>query len=593
MEAQRNPQPPRPLHAPPLSHSGTYELLLRAGARLNPLKQVHAQIILSGCYKNRSILTKLINFVCAAGDITYTRLIFLSVPNPDSFLFNTIIKSSSKHGFPLHAVFFYRRMMLGNVAQSNYTFTAVIKACADLAALRYGKIVHSHVLGFGYGFDPFVQTGLVAFYCKSGELIVARKVFDEMPDKTIIAWNSMISGYEQNGSGNEAIKLFNNMVESGVEMDSATFVGVLSACSQVGALELGCWVHSYIVRNSLDVNVVLGTSLVNMYGRCGNVRKAREVFDSMKDRNVVAWTAMITGYGMHGYGKEALELFYSMRRNGVYPNYITFISVLSACAHVGLVAEGQNVYASMRRDYGILPSNEHHVCMVDMLGRGGFLHQAYEYIKEEIRGTPTPAVWTAMLAACKMHKNFDMGVQVAEHLLAAEPENASHYVLLSNIYALGGRMDRVENVRNLMINKGMKKQVGYSIIELEQKTYMFSMGDKTHFQTREIYKFLDELMSRCREAGYVPAQESILHELEEEEREYALRYHSEKLAIVFGLLNTKPGTSIRIVKNLRVCEDCHLAIKFISSVTCREIIVRDKLRFHHFKDGSCSCLDYW
>uniref|UniRef100_A0A7N0R989 DYW domain-containing protein n=1 Tax=Kalanchoe fedtschenkoi TaxID=63787 RepID=A0A7N0R989_KALFE len=485
-------------------------------------------------------------------------------------------------------------MMLADVAPSNYTFTAVVKACADLAALRVGRVVHSHILGSGHGSDPFVQAGLVAFYSKCGDLDVARKVFDKMPERTIIAWNAMISGYEQNGSGTEAIKLFNQMVESGVEMDSATFVGVLSTCAQVGALELGCWVHDHIVRNSFDVNVVLGSSLVNMYGRCGNVKKAREVFDSMKDHNVVAWTAMITGYGMHGYGREALELFHRMRRDGLAPNYVTFISVLSACAHAGLVAEGQEVFASMRRDYKVFPGTEHHVCMVDMLGRSGFLDQAYSFVREEIPSKPAPAVWTAMLAACKMHKNFDLGVEVAEHLLASEPENPSHYVLVSNMYALGGRMDRVEHVRNRMIHRGMKKQVGYSVIELDQKAYLFSMGDKSHFQTREIYRYLDELMLKCSEAGYAPAQGSVMHEVEEEEeREYALRHHSEKLAIAFGLLNTEPGTRIRIVKNLRVCEDCHLAIKVMSSVTQREIVVRDKLRFHHFKDGACSCGDYW
>ncbi|KAF2297722.1 hypothetical protein GH714_002436 [Hevea brasiliensis] len=197
-----------------------------------------------------------------------------------------------------------------------------------------------------------------------------------------------------------------------------------------------------------------------------------------------------------------------------------------------------------------------------------------------------------MLGACKMHKNLDLGVQVAEQLLNVEPENPGHYVMLSNIYALAGRMDRVEMVRNVMIQKCLKKQVGYSTIEVDHKTYLFSMGDKSHPETNEIYRYLDELMSRCREAGYAAVPESVLHELEEEEREFALRYHSEKLAIAFGLLKMSHEAPIRIIKNLRMCEDCHWAIKYISVVANREIIVRDKLRFHHFKDGSCSCLDY-
>lgn len=330
-----------------------------------------------------------------------------------------------------------------------------------------------------------------------------------------------------------------------------------------------------------------------MYSRCGCLHKAREAFDGLRKRNVVAWTAMISGYGMHGCGAQAIELFHRMRSSGPPPNDVTFVAILSACAHAGLVTEGCEAYACMSRDYGLQPRVEHHVCMVDMLGRAGFLNQAFQFIKESIHGEPAPAVWTAMLGACKMHKNFNLGVEVAEHLLAIEPDNPGHYVLLSNIYALAGRMDRVEMVRNVMIRKGLKKQTGYSLIEVDHVGHMFRMGDTSHPQTSEIYHYLEDLIRKMRELGYVPETEAVMHELEEEEREFALSFHSEKLAIAFGLMSTGKGTLIRVVKNLRMCSDCHLAIKYISTITDREIIVRDKLRFHHFKDGSCSCQDYW
>uniref|UniRef100_A0A2P2IQL0 DYW domain-containing protein n=1 Tax=Rhizophora mucronata TaxID=61149 RepID=A0A2P2IQL0_RHIMU len=338
---------------------------------------------------------------------------------------------------------------------------------------------------------------------------------------------------------------------------------------------------------------MLGTSLVNMYSRCGNMTKAGEVFDSMKERNEIAWTAMISGYGMNGYGCLAIELFHEMIDSGLFPNSVTFVAVLTACAHSGLVNEGRRLFASMREQFHVVPGVEHHVCVVDMLGRAGLLDEAYKFIKEAVPKEPAPAILTAMLGACKMHKNFDLGVEVAEHLIQVEPENPSHYVLLSNLCALAGKMNRVETVRDIMIRKCLKKQVGYSTIEIGHRTYLFSMGDTSHPETNVIYRYLDELMGQCREAGYATMAESVMHELEEEEREYALRYHSEKLAIAFGLLKTKNGTAIRIVKNLRMCEDCHSAIKYISLVTHREIIVRDKLRFHHFDNGKCSCLDYW
>lgn len=482
-------------------------------------------------------------------------------------------------------------MIVSLLPPSNYTFTSLIKSCADVSAFELGKSVHSHAVVNGFVSDSFVQASLVAFYAKCGELGFARKVFDKMPKRSIVAWNAMISGYEQNGFCKDAVDLFNLMRKSGVDPDSATFVGVLSACAQLGALELGSWVHDYIVTHGFEVNVVLGTALINMYARCGHVRKGREVFDVMRERNVVAWTAMISGYGIHGYGKEAMEVYGLMQCHGPSPNEVTFVAMLSACAHAGMVNEGRAIFLSMRNDYGVVPGTEHHVCMVDMLGRAGLLNEAYNYVKELER--PSPAIWTALLGACKMHKNFGLGVEAAEELLAIEPENPGHYVMLSNVYALAGKMERVEKIRNVMIKKRLKKHVGYSTIEVDQRTYLFSMGDKSNPVTEEIYRYLDDLMRRISEVGYVSAQESVLHELEEEERQYALRYHSEKLALAFGLLKAKPKSVIRIVKNLRICEDCHLAIKFISSITNREIIVRDKLRFHHFKDGLCSCADYW
>ncbi|KAF4363861.1 hypothetical protein F8388_000526 [Cannabis sativa] len=477
------------LSSPP--RSPQHQALLLAGPRIRPLQQLHAHFIVSGCHHNLPLLTKLLTLACTAGSIAYTHRLFNSIPNPDSFLFNSLIKASSFSGFSQDAIFFYNRMIQCGIFPSSYTFTSVIKSCADLSS---------------------------------------------------------------------------------------------------------CWVHDYVIENDFYVNVVLGTSLINMYAKCGNVSKAQEVFDSMNERNVIAWTAIISAHGVHGYGNQAMKLFLEMKTECPNPNSVTFVAVLSACAHSGLVEEGRKVYASMGKEYGLVPGIEHHVCLVDMLGRAGLLTEAYRFIKELDYVEPAPAIWTAMLGACKMHKNFVLGVEVAEHLLAVEPDNPGHYVMLSNIYALAGRMDRVEIVRKMMNRRRLKKQVGFSTIEVDHKTYVFSMGDKSHYETTEIYRYLDDLMSQCRELGYVPAPDSVLHELEEEEREFALRYHSEKLAIAFGLLRTGRGQGssiIRVVKNLRMCEDCHLGIKYISILTKREIIVRDKLRFHHFKDGHCSCLDYW
>ncbi|XP_027162690.1 pentatricopeptide repeat-containing protein At2g33760 [Coffea eugenioides] len=575
-----------------LAQTSPYQILLRAGSHLKLLKQVHAHIITTGRNHHLPLLTKLATSAISSGAILYAQKLFLCAPTVDGFLLSSLITAASKSHFPLQTILFYRHMLARNISPTNYTYTSVIKACAQLQDPRTGRVVHCHVLTNGFSLDQFVQAALVSFYSKIRELKFARKMFDEMPQKSIVSWNSMISGYEQNGFADEAIMLFAKMRELGVQFDSATLVSVLSACADTGALELGSWVHDYVKSSPISLDVVLGTALINMYAKCGNVRKARGVFDLMDEPNVMAWTAMISGYGMHGFGKEAIDLFRLMINQGIYPNEITFVAVLSACAHAGLVQEGREAFAIMK-NYGMMPGTEHHVCMVDMFGRMGLLSEAYHYIKDLFPFQPAPAVWTAMLGACKLHKNYDLGVEVADNLFAAEPDNAGHYVLLSNMYALAGQMERVEMVRNAMISKELKKPVGYSIIEIDQKAHLFSTGGMPHPESMAILQFLDELVQQIKAAGYVPVSEAIMHELEEEEKECALRYHSEKFAVAFGLLKTRQGVPIRIVKNLRICEDCHMAIKYISLVSKREICVRDKLRFHHFKDGSCSCKDFW
>ncbi|KAG7573523.1 DYW domain [Arabidopsis suecica] len=577
------------------ANSAAYEAIVRAGPRVKQLQQVHAHLIVTGYGRSRSLLTKLITLACSARAIAYTHLLFLSVPLPDDFLFNSVIKSTSKLRLPLHCVAYYRRMISSNVSPSNYTFTSVIKSCADLSALRIGKGVHCHAVVSGFGLDTYVQAAFVTFYSKCGDMEAARQVFDRMPEKSVVAWNSLVSGFEQNGLAEDAIRVFYQMRESVFEPDSATFVSLLSACAQTGAISLGSWVHQYIVSEGLDLNVKLGTALINLYSRCGDVGKAWEVFDKMKETNVAAWTAMISAYGTHGYGKQAVDLFNKMEDDcGPIPNNVTFVAVLSACAHAGLVEDGRSVYKRMTESYRLIPGVEHHVCMVDMFGRAGFLDEAYKFIHQlDATGKATaPALWTAMLGACKMHRNYDLGVEIAKRLIALEPENPGHHVMLSNIYALSGKTDEVSHIRDGMMRNNLRKQVGYSIIEVENKTYLFSMGDESHQETGEIYRYLETLISRCKEIGYAPVSEEVMHQVEEEEKEFALRYHSEKLAVAFGLLKTV-DVAITVVKNLRICEDCHSAFKYISIVSNRHIIVRDKLRFHHFQNGSCSCLDYW
>lgn len=455
-----------------------------------------------------------------------------------------------------------------------------------------GEMIHCVSVRNGFESLVFIQNSLVRMYAACGLVESAHKVFDLMPYRDRVAWNSVINGFSLNGKPNEALTLFEEMGEDGVEPDGYTMVSLLSACAELGALALGKRVHVYVVKVGMIENLHVINSLLDLYAKCGNIKEARKVFDEIVDKNVVSWTSLIVGLAVNGYGIEALELFKEMERKGLVPSEITLVGVLYACSHCGIVDEGFDYFRRMKEEYGIIPRIEHYGCMVDLLGRAGLVKEAYEYI-QKMPLKPNAVIWRTLLGACTVHGHLALGEYARDKLLQLEPGYSGDYVLLSNLYALEQRWSDVQKVRTNMLDKGVKKFPGYSIVEVGNRVHEFVMGDRSHPQSEEIYAMLTEITKRLRLKGYVPQTGNVLVDIEEEEKENALSYHSEKIAIAFMLLKTAPGTPIRIVKNLRVCSDCHVAIKLISEVFEREIIVRDRSRFHHFKDGVCSCGDYW
>ncbi|KAJ4957915.1 hypothetical protein NE237_025026 [Protea cynaroides] len=399
--------------------------------------------------------------------------------------------------------------------------------------------------------DLCVANTLLDAYAKCGDLTIASKIFDERPERDIVSCNSMIAVYAQNGLSTEALNVFYGMLEDGdYNYDAVTLSAILLACAHSGALQLGKCIHDQ------------------------------------------SWTAMVAGYGMHGRAKESLEVFYEMQKAGVKPNYITFVSVLAACSHAGFVEEGWHWFKTMNQEFNIEPGIEHYGCMVDLLGRAGYLDEAYELIKG-MKVKPDCVVWGALLGACRIHKNVKLGEISSRKLFELDPDNCGYYVLLSNLYADAGRWEDVERMRIFMKNHRLIKPPGFSLVEAKSRVHIFLVGDKEHPQYEAIYEYLDRLSVKMKEVGYVPDMTSVLHDVNQEEKETVLRVHSEKLAIAFGIMNTIHGTTIQVIKNLRVCSDCHAAIALISKIVNREIVVRDSYRFHHFKDGLCSCGDYW
>ncbi|CAM6079031.1 unnamed protein product [Sphagnum tenellum] len=473
-----------------------------------------------------------------------------------------------------------------------FTFVQLLNACASLRALKEGRHIHMQIIQQGCESDAYVGSSLVDMYAKCGSIEDAWRVFNRMPTRNVVAWSAMILGHVKSGQGKKALELFRQMQHEGVQPDPVTFVGVLTACARVVALEEGRRVHEEIVQAGVESNVFVNSSLVDMYAKCGSLEDAWRVFNRMPIRDMVSWTAMLGGYAMHGRGKEALRHFEQMCEKGVEIDKITFVSLLSACSHGGLVDEGLHYFESMHLVYGIPATVEHYACMIDLLGRSGCLKEAEDLIKIMFCA-PHAAVWMALLGACSMHGNVEMGEHVAKQVFELDPGNAAGYVLLSNIYASAGKWDLSANVQQQMVERGVKTQLERTWIEVNNEVYTFVLDDQQHPQMTEIFAELTRLSRHMKNVGYLPDTKFMLHDIWVEGKAFHLFQHSEMLAIAFGLISTPADTPLRIFKNLRMCGDCHAATKFISKIVGRQIILRDTKRFHHFEDGLCSCSDYW
>ena len=329
-----------------------------------------------------------------------------------------------------------------------------------------------------------------------------------------------------------------------------------------------------------------------MYSRCGCLQDSIKAFSEGKERDIVLWSSMIAAYGFHGQGEEAIKLFNEMQQENLPGNEVTFLSLLYACSHCGLKDKGLDFFDLMVQKYGLKARLEHYTCVVDLLGRCGCLEEAEAMIRS-MPVRPDAIIWKTLLSACKIHKNAEMARRVAKEVLRIDPQDSASYVLLANIHASANRWQDVSEVRKAMRDKMVKKEPGISWVEVKNQVHQFRMGDESHPKFMEINRYLGELTSEMKMRGYVPDTSSVVHDMDNEEKEYNLAHHSEKLAIAFALMNSPKGVPIRVIKNLRVCSDCHVAIKYISQMKNLEIIVRDASRFHHFKDGTCSCGDYW
>ncbi|XP_068655104.1 pentatricopeptide repeat-containing protein At4g21065 [Aristolochia californica] len=530
--------------------------------------------------------------VSLSSPMSYAYRVFSHILQPNIFTCNSMIRGYAESETPQPAMQIYHQMHVSSIKSDTHTYPFLLKAVSKILDVKEGEQVHCHAVKDGFESLVFVQNTLVHMYATCGVAERAYKMFERMTIKDLVTWNSVINGFAVNGRPNEALTLFREMSLEGVEPDGFTMVSLLCACAEIGALALGRRTHVYIFKVGMNDNLHVGNALIDLYAKCGAIKDAYRVFREMDLKSVVSWTSLIVGLAVNGFGKEALELFGELEKEKLQPSEITFVGVLYACSHCGMLNEGFEYFKRMDKEYGIVPKIEHYGCMVDLLGRAGLVQDAHDFIRK-MPLQPNAVVWRTLLGACTMHGHLSLGEIVRARLAQLEPQHSGDYVLMSNLYASERRWTDVQKIRKTMLKERVKKFPGQSLVEIGNCMHEFIRGDKTHPRSGEIYEKLEEIWRMLKPEGYVPRTANVLVDIEEEEKEDALCYHSEKLAIAFALISIPRGAPIRVIKNLRVCADCHVATKLISKVYNREIIVRDRSRFHHFKDGCCSCKDYW
>ena len=483
------------------------------------IKQIQSHLTVSGTLFDPFAAGRIISFcaVSAQGDISHAYLLFLSLPRRTSFIWNTMLRAFTDKKEPATVLSLYKYMLSTGFLPNNYTFSFLLQACAQLSDLSFGILIHAQAVRLGWEAYDFVQNGLLHLYAscncmdsarrlfdgsvnrdvvtwtavingyaKSGQVVVARQLFDEMPEKNAVSWSAMITGYAQIGLFREALELFNDMQIAGFRPNHGAIVGALTACAFLGALDQGRWIHAYVDRNRMVLDRILGTALIDMYAKCGCVETACRVFDEMLDRDVFAFTSLISGLANHGHNATAIEMFTRMQNEGVCPNEVTFICLLSACSRVGLVEEGLRIFKSMTNIYGIEPVIQHYGCLVDLLGRAGMLEDAKRVVRE-MPLEPDSYVLGALLNACRVHGDVELGKETVECLAERSLDHGGVHVLLSNMYASANQWEDVAKVRKGMEEKKVKKVPGCSLIEVDGVVFEFVAGDMSHV-------FMDEIV---------------------------------------------------------------------------------------------------
>ncbi|XP_075502842.1 putative pentatricopeptide repeat-containing protein At2g01510 isoform X2 [Primulina tabacum] len=560
---------------------------------ITPGHQIHGLVIKTNCVQDIFVGNALLDVYSKHDYIDDMRKFFDDMPQLDGVSYNIMITSYAWNEQLEESMSLFAELRLSEFDRRNFPFATLLSIAANRQDLELGRQIHSQAYMTRADSEIQVANSLVDMYAKCDRFDEANIIFGKLVNKSSVPWTAMISAYVQKGLNDEALKSFNEMRKYNVSGDQATFASTLRASANLALLSLGKQLHSSITRTGYMSNVFCGSALLDMYGKCGSIKDAVVIFEEMPDRNTVSWNALISAYAQNGDGKSTMRSFKEMVESGLCPDQVSFLCVLRACSHRGLVDEALQYFMSMTETHKLVPRKDHYASLVDVLCRRGRFNEA-ETIMAQMPFEPDEIIWSSVLNSCRIHKNQDFAKRAADELFNMDVlRDAAAYVTMSNIYAEAGDWQQVAKVKKAMRERGVHKVPAYSWVEIQRKVHVFTANDRTHPLNEDIRKKINSLEKRMEEEGYKPDLSCSLQNVDDEIKAESLKYHSERLAIAFALLSTPDGSPILVLKNLRACFDCHAAIKAISKVVLREITVRDSSRFHHFKDGLCSCGDYW
>ncbi|KAJ0976959.1 hypothetical protein J5N97_012433 [Dioscorea zingiberensis] len=561
-------------------------------------RSIHGCMVRVGLDSDVFVGSAMLDLYAKKGMLDEAVKVFKLITNPNVVVFNAMIAGFGRSDLEMdakvtcEALHLFSEMLRRGMQPSKFTFSSVLRACNLSEAFELGKQIHGLVFKYHLQDDEFIGSALIDLYSKARSIEDGLRHFLCSPKQDIVTWTSMISGCVENEQFEKALSLFNELLDKGRKPDQFTISCVMSACANLAVARSGEQIQSFATKSGFSAFTICANVQIFMYARSGDIDAADQTFKEMQTCDVVSWSAMISSHAQHGCATDALLLFKEMEHRKITPNHITFLGVLTACSHGGLVDEGFRYFESMKEEYGILPNVKHCACMVDLLGRAGRLIDAENFISDS-GFSDDPVLWRALLSSCRVHKDAKTGARVAERVIELDPSASASYVLLYNMYLDAGNRSLALRTRDLMKERGVKKEPGLSWIEIGASVHSFVVGDKSHPETDAIYSKLEEMLSRIERVDDHKAVTSEFEDIQLEHKENMVNCHSEKLAVALGILLLPKSAPIRVMKNLRICADCHTTMKLFSGSERREIVVRDPIRFHRFRNGSCSCKDYW